>query len=588
MKESETTTILYSEGNPIPDYFQLDRATIRMEANHIGKATLHLLAGETEEQPFEFSDEDTFKHGNRIKIEVIKEEQTTLLFEGFVLSTELQSGFESRDMLVVECRHFAYLTTMGRKNGLFEESKDSDIFKKILSAYSDIILKTEDTPVTHPSLVQYYCTDWDFILARADACGMIVNTIGKDIHIRKPDVASKAVAEYTYRVDVLNFEGSLSSSSQYSEVNAVAWSYSRQELLQERAEEPPINEQGDLRMSDLSKLNTNKLLLQTDASPEKNSLKTWANAMALKSALARYKGSFTVEGNGAIIPGTTVSLKGFGKRFDGNAWVGRVEHSIKARSWETKIGMGLSEYTVVEQPDITAPLASGLLPGIRGLHVGIVRKLYEDPAKEERIQVELPLLNGDKNTVWARLATPYSGNKTGILFVPEVGEEVVVGFFNNDPCNPVILGCLFGSKTAPPVSLSEKNEIKTILTKGQLKLEFNDEKKIITIRTPGGALIEMDDDKKSITLNDPNKNSIVLDSNGITLQSDKDINLKAKGNINMEAGAKASVKAKSDLSLEGMNLNGKAQVGLTMKGTATAELSASGNTIVKGAMVMIN
>lgn len=588
MHNDETTTILYSEGNQIADHFRLDQAIISMEANHIGKATLHLYAGRSEKEPFETSDDDTFKHGNSIKIETKKGSETTVIFEGFVRSTELQCNPEERDMLVVECRNFAYFTTLGRKNAIFEECKDSDAFKKILSSYSGITLETEETPVTHPSLVQYYCTDWDFILSRADACGMIVHTKGKQIMIRQPDVASQPVAEYTYQLDVISFEGSLSLSSQYNEVSAVAWSYSQKELLQEQAENPPINEQGDLKVGDLSKLNPNQLLFQTDASPEKSSLKTLANGMALKSALARYKGSFTVEGNGAILPGDMVSLKGFGKRFDGNVWVGKVEHTIKDRSWETRIGMGLSDYKVVDEPDFAAPLASGLLPGIRGLHIGIVRKLHEDPAKEERIQIELPLLNGNNNNVWARLATPYSGNKTGILFVPEVGEEVVVGFFNNDPCHPVILGCLFGSKTVPPVSLSEKNGIKTILTKEKLKLEFNDEKKIITICTPGGKQFEMNDDKKTITLNDANKNSILMDSNGITIQSGKDINLSAKGNINMDAGMKANLNAKTDITLEGLNINEKAKVSLKLQGTANAELSASGQTVVKGALVMIN
>lgn len=588
MKASETITILYSEGKQLPENYRLEQATVRIEANRIGKATLHLYAGRTEEEPFEFSDNDTFRHGNCIRIDVIRENRTTTLFEGLVISTELRSGFDGPDMLVVECRHYAYLTTMGRKNGVFEENKDSDIFKKIISGYPEIKLKTEDTPVVHASLVQYYSTDWDFILSRADACGLIVTTSGKEIDIRKPDVAAEAIAEYTYRVNVSDFEGSLSLSSQYGEVCATGWSYSQQELLQEQAEKQETNKQGDLRVEDLSKLNPNKLLFQTDASPEKELLKGWANAMSVKSALSRYKGSFTVEGEGSVVPGSVVSLKGFGKRFDGNVWVGSVEHTIKTRSWKCRIGMGLPEYKVVEQPDIVAPLASGLLPGIRGLHIGIVRKLHEDPAEEERILVELPLLNGDNSQVWARLATPYSGNRTGILFVPEVGDEVVVGFFNNDPCYPVILGSMFGSKMAPPVPLSEKNGIKTILTKEKLKLEFDDEKKIITVGTPGGALIEVNDDQKSITLNDQNKNSIILDSNGITIRSNKDIILKAQGNIDVQSTSNATIKAQSNLTLEGMNVEGKAKVGIKMKGNASAELSASGNTTVKGSIIMIN
>ena len=56
----------------------------------------------------------------------------------------------------------------------------------------------------------------------------------------------------------------------------------------------------------------------------------------------------------------------------------------------------------------------------------------------------------------------------------------------------------------------------------------------------------------------------------------------------MDATMKASITAKSDVSVEGMNVKVNAKVGATVKGNANAELSASGQTTVKGAIVMIN
>ena len=79
-----------------------------------------------------------------------------------------------------------------------------------------------------------------------------------------------------------------------------------------------------------------------------------------------------------------------------------------------------------------------------------------------------------------------------------------------------------------------------------------------------------------------------MDSGGITLTSAKDITLKAKGNITMDATMKLSATAKQDVSLEGLNVKAQAKIGASVKGNATAELSASGQTTVKGAMVMIN
>jgi hypothetical protein len=79
-----------------------------------------------------------------------------------------------------------------------------------------------------------------------------------------------------------------------------------------------------------------------------------------------------------------------------------------------------------------------------------------------------------------------------------------------------------------------------------------------------------------------------MNSNGISLSSAKDITLKAKGAITMDATSKISGIAKQDVSLEGLNVKVQAKVSATVKGNATAELSASGQTTVKGAMVMIN
>ena len=106
--------------------------------------------------------------------------------------------------------------------------------------------------------------------------------------------------------------------------------------------------------------------------------------------------------------------------------------------------------------------------------------------------------------------------------------------------------------------------------------------------SPRKNTVELSDDGKRIRLTDENKNEITMDKNGITLSSAKDITLKAKGNITMDATMKLSGTAKQDVSLEGLNVKVQAKVGATVKGNATAELSASGQTTVKGAMVMIN
>jgi uncharacterized protein involved in type VI secretion and phage assembly len=232
--------------------------------------------------------------------------------------------------------------------------------------------------------------------------------------------------------------------------------------------------------------------------------------------------------------------------------------------------------------------SNGVSATVSGLYIGKVKQLSNDPLNECRILIELPAFEGDMNEQWARVATLYATTEAGSFFLPEPGNEVVVGFFNQDIRCPVILGSLNSNHQAPFYSYTQQNQKKAIVTREKLTIEFDEEKKSITILTPGKNMVEISDERKTIRLADQNRNELIMDSNGISISSNKDITLKSMGKIMLDAINKVSIISKSDIVLEGLNVNASAQVGLTCKGNATAEFSASGQTVVKGAIVMIN
>ena len=121
-----------------------------------------------------------------------------------------------------------------------------------------------------------------------------------------------------------------------------------------------------------------------------------------------------------------------------------------------------------------------------------------------------------------------------------------------------------------------------------MSVTFDEEKKIITVATPGNRKIILDDDGKKITLEDPSGNKVEMSDSGISLEATKDIVVNTKGKFNVDAKGGIMLKSAADLKAEGLNVEFKAKVGLKAQGTATAEISASGQTTVKGAMVMIN
>jgi uncharacterized protein involved in type VI secretion and phage assembly len=241
-----------------------------------------------------------------------------------------------------------------------------------------------------------------------------------------------------------------------------------------------------------------------------------------------------------------------------------------------------------EQHDVMAPAAAGLLPGIGGLHVGKVTKLDEDPDGQQRVQVSIPVLGSAAQPVWARLLQFYASNAFGAFFVPELADEVVLGFFDNDPTHPVILGSLYSSNRAPPYALAAENNTKAIVTRCKSKIEFDEQNKVITLMTPGKNKVVLSDQDQSIVLLDQNNNRAELNPGGITLDSPKDIKVKANGTITLDAVGAINISSQADVKSTGLNVLCEGQVGFTGKGSATAELSASGETVVRGAMVMIN
>lgn len=575
---------VYSNGTKVGDEYRLTFVKVLAGLNRIGKATLKFNAGDMEAQSFDEVDADFFRPGTIIRLDAGSVEREEPIFEGLVVQLRIEVSEGERAQMVVECRDCAYPATMGRKNRIFEQKKDSDIITEVLREYGQVAVDV--TGSQYPLLMQYYCTDWDFALSRAEANGLFVAVRGNRFEVTKPQLNAAPVLTVNYGSDLIDFDGGVTVADQFEAVEAVSWDPKEQKVVTKKARVPELNRQGEDKAERLEEAVME--LWQTDVPMVAGALQNWVDGLALQNGLARYEGSFMFYGCAGVMPGCTVELKGMGKRFNGLVYVGQVEHVVDHNVWTTRVYMGVPALRITEEPDVVAPPASGWVPGVEGLHIGKVRKISDDPQKENRILVELPWLNGEKKEVWARLVVGYAGKETGFFFYPEPGDEVVVGFFNNDPSHPVVLGSMYSSGLMPAFCPEVENNRKGIVTRENMKLEFDEKKKVIVLSTPGGNRIEISDEGKSVILTDQQKNKIVLDGNGICLDSAQDIELTAQGKIVLNAKAKIDVQAGSDLELGGMNIKATAQTNFTAKGNAGAELSAAGKTTVKGTMVMIN
>lgn len=587
--ESLVWLSIFSDGTKIADTYGVIAVTVKKKVNKIALARIVLQDGDMPNGDFPISNTDDFKPGVEIKISAGYMEEEETIFQGIVVKHGISITRNNASRLIVECRDKAAKMTVGRKNANYVDVKDSDMITELISGYSGLSADVEETKTQYKELVQYYCTDWDYMLCRAEVNGLLVIVEDGTIAVKAPKTNSSPSLKVTYGHDLMEFQGEIDARTQLAAVKGVAWDPKTQAVTEQDGSKPTLNEQGDLGPDDLAKVvELQSYKLQTAVPVDKTGLKAWADAQMLKAGLARIRGTMKFQGSAKAKPGELIELNGVGNRFTGNVFVGSVVHEISGGNWTTEVEFGLAPEWLAERTDIVAPPASGFLPGVEGLQVGVVKKLDQDPEGEHKIQVAVPVLQAETEGVWARLAKFYASEGIGAFFVPEIGDEVVLGYFNNDPAHPVVLGSLYSSKRKPPYSLTADNFTKAIVTKSELKVEFDDDKKVITIVTPGGNKIVISDDDTSILLADQNNNTVKLGSDGIALDSPKDITITAKGKVSVDAAGGLELNSKADIKITGMNVNNEAKVGFVAKGSASAELSASGQTTVKGAMVMIN
>lgn len=577
---------ILSEGEEIKDEFGLISFTVRKEINRIGKALLVFEAGDMPKGEISESDKDTFAPGRKISILAgYKPEEIELVFEGIVISHQLKIQSENECRLHIDCRDYAYLTTSVKKDVLFKNKTDNEVISEILSKYSLLSTTVDATQTRHNEVFQRACTDWDFILSRARLNGLTVITDGEKINIKRPELSKKPILKVTYGLDLIEFDGKLSASHQISDVKVQAWDVKSQELKVVEGKLPKLNKQGDSSIAELAaSLKSEAETISTIGYADEAELQAIANSRLLESGLSMITGTCKFYGNTKALPGELIELEGLGKRFNGNAFIGSVEHEFDEEGWTTTIGMGLDLQDIISKQGLTI----GLPSEIYGLYIGKVVQLDKDPDGEYKILVRIPFLDSSCDTIWARLGNFSASDSYGSFFIPDIGDEVIIGFFNNDSRFPAILGSLYSSKLKPPYEIEAANKIRAFISKSQMRIEFEEEKKMITLSTPDGNKIILSDDAKGITLEDQNSNKIVMDNNGILIDSAKKVTIRSKANIETEAGSNMAMKAKSNISVQGQNVDLKANAALTAKGTAKAEISASGQMIIKGAMVMIN
>lgn len=576
-----TYSILVNE-NLVDASYEVLSITVNREVNRIPAARIVIRDGEASERTFAVSNTDDFVPGNKITIRIGLDGDNKQVFKGIIIKHSIRIREDGNGELIIECRDEAIRMATGRHSHYFEKMKDSQLMEELIGHYkSSLKADVEATRTMHKELVQHHISDWDFMLLRAEANGMLVNVMDGEIKIKKPNTSGSAALQVNYGSSILEFEAEMDARTQWKNVQGYAWDYKTQNLFDADTSAASFSEHGNITGDHLSEaINLDKYEMRHSGHVLEQELQDWVNSVMLRSRMAKIRGRAKFTGYSDIKPGDLVELAGVGNRFVGKAFVTAVRQEMGQGMWDTHIQFGLdSKRYAVEYNDVFDPLAAGLAGAVHGLQIGKVVQLQNDPDGEDRILVKLPIVDNKAQGIWSRIASLDAGSNRGAFFRPEIGDEVIIGFINDDPRDAVVLGMLHSSAKPAPIKAKDVNHEKGFTTRSKMHVHFNDDTKTITIDTPAGNSIILDESGTTIKIKDQNNNKITLDAKGISVQSPMQIEVKAGTILSLSAGTSLSISAPS--------LSMKGDTSVSIEG-ASARLAAQGPNVISGLPVMIN
>ncbi|MEU0103135.1 VgrG-related protein [Streptomyces sp. NPDC006267] len=379
------------------------------------------------------------------------------LLEGVVTALEVELD-ESGTFTVVRGLDESHRLFRGRRVASYQNMTLADVCGQVAQRAG---LKPGPVDIAGPVLehiAQPNITDWEFVRGLAEEAGAQAYVRDGQLHITKPAEAggapdSSARAERDPLVlelgsNLLRCRAGVSAAEQVSEVEVRGWDVRAKQPLVGRAPagSSPTLELG-VTAAEVSAPFGEARFVVTDAA-------YGAQAQvdqAAKALAERIAGSFAeleavIRGNPEVRAGSAVALNAVGAPFEGRYTVTTSRHVFDAvRGYETWI-------TVSGQQERSLYGLTGGSPGgggsrCAGLVSGTVTDT-QDPEGSGRVKVRFPWLSDEYASDWARTAQS-GGTGGGEAFIPEVGDEVLVGFEHGHLDRPYVLAGLYNGQDRP-------------------------------------------------------------------------------------------------------------------------------------------
>ncbi|MCW2540385.1 MAG: Rhs element Vgr protein [Frankiales bacterium] len=513
------------------------------------------------------------------------------LMTGTVTGMSLQQQEGDHPDLVVTVDDAAYKLTRGTQIKTYLQMSYSDIVSQIASQVG-LTAAVDATTEVYPYVLQAD-TDLAFIDDLAERTGFDWWVEGRTLHFSAPAVADAAL-RLTLADDLHEFSVH-ATGLMPSAATVKGWDSSQQQTIVSTGSEPasgrlPTSTFVQPFLHTAGPLGAAPVTTGTMTPVSQHEASSVGDGLRAQWATGSVEARGTCEPSELLKPGVSVAVDQAGPT-SGTYHVTEVEHRYDRRGFRSSFVAGDRSRTSLA--DILAPSQRSGSFNIPGLVVGVVTNI-NDPESSGRVKIKYSGISDDIEGPWARLVTLGAGNKRGLVFQPEVNDEVLVGFEGGDPRQPVILGGLYSAKNALPKWGVENSQVQSwrITSRTGHILEIADG----TEPTAQHVMLQLKDTSHRIRLGSDRLDIEVASGKPISIKSgtasfeiDASNNVTIKGNkVTIEAQTELALKANTTLSATSqaqLNLQGGM---VSVKGQGTASVEASGPLTLKGAMVAIN
>jgi uncharacterized protein involved in type VI secretion and phage assembly len=552
-----------------------------------------------------------FSIGAKVKLSIQTSDGSApeLLISGEVTAIEAELD---RTGSVTEVRGLdhAHRLFRGRRVTAFADMTVADVVRKVAQRAGLKVGKIDDAPgiagTANTELSQENVSDWEFLSRLADLAGAEIAVLDGTLNFTIPQPPSGAPATNANahqnplvleaHKNLVSLRAGVTSAEQVPQVEVRGWDFLRKQAVSAiAAAEAPATELAEVKPAQLAKKFASPDFVATDV-PYRSQKAAQTAARALASQLA---GAFAeiegvAKGNPKLRAGTAVALANVGKPFEGKYTLTSTRHLFSQDAGYTTsfVASGRQERSLYG-------LASGPKPRqlVNGLVPAVVSDV-KDPEKLGRARLTFPWLAKDYTSGWARTVQFGAGKQRGALILPEVGDEVLVGFEQGDFDSPYILGGLHNGTDKPPKTPVDPVDSGSGQVNGRFFVSRTGHRLDLTESANGANEVKL--------ATGDGKHLFTLDQKGtkVTLHSDGSITIEAKNGITVDAGngtlemkgQKVAISSKSDVTIDAnakLALTGKAEATLKgaqakVTGDAAAELTASGSVTVRGGIVRIN